>query len=378
MDPSIIPAESRELLVVDQLPLIEEALGACQSAFASIERLRAQLERHESRDRPAYERWYHTHFGRQLTEIRELSALILERQARLASLRKRHWNSFFGGQPGIRAEDRPGFEEEDLEGFRTGHFDEGFDENNDDDELGFEYEEQREFQDEYESERDKESEREFEEALRDGADWRSTRGQYRSRGPSDGSDRSRARFYSEECGRDRRRDEREAPSARREPIDVPADARARLKERYRALVRKLHPDLNPDQSVEQKSLWHRVQAAYEKADLEQLDLLLALSDAFAGTVSEVTGLGHLRNAAQEIERLIEPLKRKLAQLQEERAWEFSVREDLWRIEGEVRAEFERDLRVLRAKLAEVDRQVARFARAPSGVMESLETEEARP
>ena len=46
----------RELLVIDQLPLLNDALDDCQRAYRHIESMRAQLHRYESKDLPAYER----------------------------------------------------------------------------------------------------------------------------------------------------------------------------------------------------------------------------------------------------------------------------------------------------------------------------------
>lgn len=50
-----------------------------------------------------------------------------------------------------------------------------------------------------------------------------------------------------------------------------------LKEKFRILARRLHPDLNPDQSRADAELWHRVTAAYEAQDLEELEAIEILS-----------------------------------------------------------------------------------------------------
>jgi len=51
----------------------------------------------------------------------------------------------------------------------------------------------------------------------------------------------------------------------------------KLRERFRMLARRLHPDLNPSQSPAQAELWHRVTAAYEAQDLDELDALEILT-----------------------------------------------------------------------------------------------------
>lgn len=52
---------------------------------------------------------------------------------------------------------------------------------------------------------------------------------------------------------------------------------SKLRDRFRVLARRLHPDLNPSQSPAQAELWHRVTAAYEARDLEELDALEILT-----------------------------------------------------------------------------------------------------
>ncbi|MDQ7823992.1 MAG: hypothetical protein RDV48_14425 [Candidatus Eremiobacteraeota bacterium] len=47
---------------------------------------------------------------------------------------------------------------------------------------------------------------------------------------------------------------------------------------YRKLVRLLHPDVNPGQGEKEKLLWHRMQTAYERGDLEEMRLVEVLLD----------------------------------------------------------------------------------------------------
>jgi hypothetical protein len=46
-----------------------------------------------------------------------------------------------------------------------------------------------------------------------------------------------------------------------------------LREKFRVLARRLHPDLHPDQTAAEAALWHRVAAAYERSDLDELSTL---------------------------------------------------------------------------------------------------------
>ena len=54
-----------------------------------------------------------------------------------------------------------------------------------------------------------------------------------------------------------------------------ANLTRRLRNCFRMLARRLHPDLHPEQSPADSELWHRVLAAYEAQDVDQLDALEA-------------------------------------------------------------------------------------------------------
>lgn len=55
-----------------------------------------------------------------------------------------------------------------------------------------------------------------------------------------------------------------------------------IRDLYRAFVKKLHPDLRPDLSEEERDLWHRVQDAYDRADLEELRALTLVQPTLNG------------------------------------------------------------------------------------------------
>ncbi len=46
-----------------------------------------------------------------------------------------------------------------------------------------------------------------------------------------------------------------------------------LRKLYRMFVKKLHPDLRPDLTENERQLWYRVQEAYDRADVEELQAL---------------------------------------------------------------------------------------------------------
>jgi hypothetical protein len=79
---------------------------------------------------------------------------------------------------------------------------------------------------------------------------------------------------------------------------------AAFKSLYRSLVKKLHPDLNPGQTDNEKSLWLKLQSAYERGDLEEMRLVeVLLGDCIQGEhLSQRSGIEeweHMKNALEE-------------------------------------------------------------------------------
>jgi len=82
-----------------------------------------------------------------------------------------------------------------------------------------------------------------------------------------------------------------------------------LRDLYRALVKRLHPDLRPELTETERNLWHRVQEAYERGDVEELRALAMIQPGVAGrsanTLEELTReraalQGHVTRLLREI------------------------------------------------------------------------------
>lgn len=79
-----------------------------------------------------------------------------------------------------------------------------------------------------------------------------------------------------------------------------------LRAHFRTLARRLHPDLNPLQSPAEAELWHRVTAAYEFRDLEELNALELLT--------RETGTVPLPDSIESLRALLEKLRSQLDHL----------------------------------------------------------------
>lgn len=75
-----------------------------------------------------------------------------------------------------------------------------------------------------------------------------------------------------------------AARARQRALEGPvsSDDLRELKALYRAMVRRLHPDLHPQHGERELALWHRLQEAYTRCDLEALRVLALLIDEYCG------------------------------------------------------------------------------------------------
>jgi hypothetical protein len=360
---------TQDLLVIDQVPVFNEALDECRRACQALEKLKAELDQHDSKDLPAYERWLHATFGVHMTAIREASALIREKEILLASLRRQHWARFFGTSSGAYSESGLGRDDEEaseglcgMHAHWTPYEEDPADLGDEERQEEYRYEESGSYYDDEERSwyDASESEASFEDYLFRRSERRN--GGYRGR---DWSQYERFRNRADE----RSGPDPEEPRVSTEAAEVPEDPKSalmsRIKERYRLLVKRLHPDINPDLTLEKKRLWNQVQAAHREQNLEQLDVLLALSDALSGALSEVTSLFQLRGATQEILRLLNPLQRKLDEAKQARAWRFSELRDRSHLHRIVEKEYRGSVIRLRQTLAQLDAQMERFARPQS-------------
>ena len=101
----------------------------------------------------------------------------------------------------------------------------------------------------------------------------------------------------------------EAATTRLEHPMAEEEARE-LRDLYRALVKRLHPDLNADLTDAERHLWHRVQQAYDRADIEELRALALVQPSSASGA----GPSALEQLASERDALESHITRLLAEI----------------------------------------------------------------
>lgn len=340
-----------QIVVIDQAPLRNKAASECKRAISNLEKARAEWNRFEKEDCPAFDRWMAATFGALLTERRENEAKIREkamliseidfemlvsgvrnpRVAYAAVMERKNNPKASNGASSKRSEDAEhSSSKEGNDPFFGDPFHE-FDSDGDVDEID-DFELEMMFQDFVRvvmgTDPSKMAEDRYQEMLEQFKEnFRQEQQAHRS---SSGAEQA-SRFASAER-------------------HGPAEASARIKEIYRILVRRLHPDLRADGDKEVSALWHEVQEAYERGNLERMEMLLALTDVQANTIGDQTTLSQMNAVIAELTRAYNALRKSLRQAKKHGAWNFvrsKSRDKLFKkIEREIKADIESQNRAL--------------------------------
>ena len=332
------------LIIVDQEPLRRAAAGQCGKCLEGIEQARADLARFERDDRPAFERWMAAKFGQALTELRTVEAQYAEMAALAEAI---EMELIFGGSQSHHAAYQTVMKRRErvAQGFAPEPEQEGAaaddDEADDGDDM----------------DRFTMGEK-FEEYV---AEVLGVNPEQLNRREYDALFKEFKRKIS---GKDAGPEPRKAaPPPRAKPDSAVAPA-TRVKELYRLLVRRLHPDTRADGDATVAEVWHEVQAAYAKGDVERLETLLALADVREKRFGPHTSLAQMRAVMTDLVRTLHALRRSLSEARKVPAWNFANRPDRTALERQTRAELTRDLIRRRAELADITRVLENWTRTP--------------
>jgi hypothetical protein len=133
---------------------------------------------------------------------------------------------------------------------------------------------------------------------------------------------------------------------------------ARLKDLYRALVRRLHPDTQRILTVQKQEWWHQAQAAYQKGDVEQLQVILTLCEIDEQGTTAKTSVSLLTRITRQFKRSLRTLKKQLNECRRDPSWNFSNLQDprplIARTERSLREELYEIRRALEAICAQIE------------------------
>ena len=333
-----------EIVLLDQEPLREKAAAECTREMARLERLRAEWARFEKEDQPLFSRWMAHTFGPSLTRLREGEQAAAEKRQIIEEV---ELVVLLGGARNPREAYKMVLEQRAAPagGSDNGDADwwdaepdlfEGFtaagEHGEDEEELFHEFLEIHMGL--------------FAEDI--------SRAEYK---------RLFAKFKREVLGQatppPKKKEGKRAAAAKAAAAESPGVSR--LKEIYRQLVRRLHPDARTDAQDGVGALWHEVQEAYEKGDLDRLERLFALCEVTGGTLGAGTSLSQMGAALLELRRSIQAMLRSLSGAKKDIAWKFSQTPDRSALKTRVQRDLDTELARQQAVLAQMDVKLASWA-----------------
>ena len=139
----------------------------------------------------------------------------------------------------------------------------------------------------------------------------------------------------------------------------------RLKELYRALARRLHPDVQKKVTPQKQEWWHQAQAAYEKGDVEQLEVILSLCEIEDTGTTEKTSLSVLQRISAQLRKSLRQLKAQLTKCRRDPAWDFKARKDHDAMAATMHRQMTHDLHRMKQQLQSMELQLAAWTKPPS-------------
>lgn len=333
--------DCRQLIWVDSAPQRREESKAYVALKKKIATAAAAVEHFERVTLPEFERWHARSFGVLLTEQRALQAAIEEKLALFEEVRDEQWRG--GGSEAAayqrvlraRARRAAGLAEEDPAAAEDDDFEV------DDEEF-------------------------FEAMFRDavhnlfGIDVESLR-------PKDREAMRNA--FRRDYGLPTDDDPPPSPRARKKEKPATPEQAAletRCKQIYRRLVRRLHPDTGVEPSPQARQLWHDLQDAWQKRDLERLELLQAvveLQDDGTEAAFAAVSLDRLRRIVRELAQAWRDLQKRRQSLQRHPASQLTDPAKAKSLEKKVRTKLQEDIRGLQTEIADVDRLLAQWQKS---------------
>jgi len=127
----------------------------------------------------------------------------------------------------------------------------------------------------------------------------------------------------------------------------------RIKQIYRDLARRIHPDSCGEMSPEIKNLWHAVQEAYDREDLEQLEVLQAHLDLLDGHIAKTSTFSHIKELTGRFRHALKSLRATIRKGRKDPAWGFSTISDQKKaaMKRGVDSAFDSDIKMLMRQLS---------------------------
>jgi hypothetical protein len=352
---------SLALVLIDQEPIRKDYIKKCKKAYKDLQKAQSEWQKYESKDLPAYEKWYYNTFGSQLTEIRETHEKAADAYQLI------HEIYFYSDHFGIsyykaycyvmdKRKNPDKYSENEWEQFRNrgyNHSKHHHEEDFDDDFYG------PNFDKEEENFSDEDIEKIFENLVMSDPVMRKKckDPKFRKKVFSDFKEEFK-KFNQKQKG-ENIEDEIGTVGSKKE--DSWED---RVKNRYRKLVRILHPDFRENkEDPELDEIWHKVQEAYQKKDIDRLDMLLAICNIKEGKFREDFSISQILDASMEYKTQLKALKKRLKLAKKDKAWGFSTLNNKNILENSIKRNLQEDLKREKGNLMEFQ-EILKFMSTP--------------
>ncbi|MCB1156470.1 MAG: hypothetical protein KDK45_03125, partial [Leptospiraceae bacterium] len=325
----------RALVIVDNKPIRQKAAQKAKRAIKELEKANLLLETFNTKDIPAYSRWFNYNFGKELTSIRELQEELHKLEYILNDINFIRFSRKMGlveaflyyeehkNEEGFMDKERARFHHEEMED----DWDEESEYDREDEEEFDEDDWEREFGDwdeeEYEAhfnpnKTDEELKDEFKKFIQNVLGIENPN---LNQSPFKEAFEEYRRSYKEDT-------ERFSPNKKSSKENKAEKLETRLKDRYRSLARILHPDLRKDKDSRKDQLWYDTIDAYEKKDIEKLDMVLALCDLYdKKKLDNGTSISDILNIAEKYKTDTKLLRSQIRRSKKDPAWDFTNRKD---------------------------------------------------
>ena len=305
--------EPAPLLVIDQGPILKKALTQCRRLRNELDKKQARLRQFEEEELSAYQRWFNSTFGRQLTELRELRESL---QAYEFVAEQLGWCEMCRPEklPEVYAELKQRMKDGTLHAFEPPGPDEPQDEDDDDDDDIFGNGDDDDIFDDLEEA--------FGEAFKS--------------------------FFGDDAMDEDEGDERPEHGSKHRHQAPQTPEMIAMKSLYRTLAKRLHPDHSELEEALRERRWHELQKAYDAHDLEALQRIEAVCDMEdAGGLSIRLGLARLRDLAAYHRMHVQPIRNALREAKRHPAFDFSKAD-----KGHLRSEVEFELSEQRYRVSD--------------------------
>lgn len=314
----------RALICVDSTAIRKKAKRAYEKTRADLDRARLEVDRFHSKDKPEFEKWLNSTFGRLLTEIRETGQKLEERRRLIFEVESEaycHGISYKQAYRRVmeRRENPPGPSSEESR----------------------EFEESRPADEPEEGGSDTQFSDEFDTA------WNEMDEAFES-------------FFEEMFGFSPSDRDRPKPDSSSRPDPT----KARVKNLYRAIVRRLHPDVQSKMSDQKLEWWHQTQEAYENNDADHLEMILTLCEIEESGTATHASVSVLTRITKQFRSTLRSIKREISSFRRDPAWNFSQHTNIDRLHYKIRRELETELHDERENLKFIERRIALWATVP--------------